>query len=62
MASFKEDVTLKYQVTKDGDVEKVTFRAGDTCEIVQRWDNAPFVLFKDGDGHYYNVAADKVED
>ena len=60
MASIKEDITLKYQTTKDGDVEETSFSAGDDVEVVQEWGEAPFVLIKDDDGHYYNVPKEKL--
>lgn len=61
MATIKEDVTLKYQTTKDGDVEEVSFGAGDDVDVVQTWDNAPYVLIKNSDGHYFNVPKDKID-
>jgi hypothetical protein len=61
MATFTDDVTLKYQTTVDGDMEETTFSSGDEVDVVQKWDSAPFVLIKDGDGHFYNVPADKID-
>jgi len=62
MASIKEDITLKYQTTKDGDIEETSFSSGDSVDIVQKWDKAPFVLIKDDDGHFYNIPSDKLDD
>ena len=59
MATFKEDTTLKFQSTKDGDMEETDFSAGDEVEIVETWDN--HFLIKDDDGHYYNVTKDKLD-
>lgn len=61
MATIKEDITLKYQTTKDGDVEETTFSAGDTVEVMENWKEAGFVLFKDSDGHFYNIPASKID-
>jgi len=61
MASIKEDVTLKFQTTVDGDIEETSFSAGDDVDVVQKWDGLPYVLIKDGDGHFYNIPADKID-
>ena len=61
MATVKEDITLKYQTTKDGDIEETSFSAGDDVEMVQSWDNADFCLIKDDDGHFYNIPKDKLD-
>jgi len=60
MATLKEDVVLKYQVTKDGDIEEASFSAGDSVELVQTWET--HCLIKDDDGHFYNVAKDKIDE
>lgn len=62
MATIKEDITLKLQTTKDGDIEETSFSAGDEVEVVETWKNAGYVLIKDGDGHFYNIPADKLDD
>jgi len=61
MATITEDITLKLQTTVDGDMEETEFSAGAEVEIVQRWDEAPYVLIKDDDGHFYNIPADKLD-
>lgn len=58
MATVTQNVTLKFQTTKDGDIEEVPFAPGDPLTIVQAWDH--FYLVKDNDGHYYNIAKDLV--
>ena len=58
MATVTQHITLKFQTTKDGDVEEVEFAAGDSLTVVQTWDR--FYLVKDKDGHYYNVPKDKI--
>ena len=35
MATFKEDVTLKFQTTKDADIEEASFSSGDEIAVVQ---------------------------
>ena len=60
MATIKEDITLKYQTTKDGDMEETEFSAGDTVELIQARDN--YYLFKDDDGHFYNIPKDKLDE
>jgi len=58
MATFNEDTTLKFQTTTEEDIEETEFSAGDEVELVETWDN--YYLIKDDDGHFYNVAKDKV--
>jgi len=60
MASITEDVSLKFMTTKDGDLEETSFSAGDEVEIVETWDE--YFLIKCDDGHFYNVAKNKVEE
>jgi hypothetical protein len=59
MATIKEDVTLKFQTTKDGDMEETTFSTGDSVDVVSTWDN--FYLIKDKDGHFYNIPKSKLD-
>lgn len=59
MATIKHDLTVKFQTTKDGDVEQTHFKAGDAVTVVQIWER--FVLIKDDEGHFYNVPKDAVE-
>ena len=54
MATMKDTVVLKYQTTKDGEIEETEFSAGSDVTIVQTWKN--HYLIKDNDGHYFNVA------
>ena len=61
MATIKEDITLKLQTTVDGDIEETSFSAGDEVDVVQKWDDAGYVLIKDDDGHFYNIPADKID-
>lgn len=61
MATIKEDITLRYQTTKDGDIEETTFSAGTDVEVSQDWETAPYYLIKDDDGHYYSILKDKVD-
>ncbi|MEZ4272588.1 MAG: hypothetical protein R3C68_14515 [Myxococcota bacterium] len=61
MPTINEDITLKYQTTKDGDMEETSFSSGDEVEIIQTWSEAPFCLIKDADGHFYNIPKDKVD-
>ena len=61
MATIKEEITLKFQTTVDGDIEETSFSAGDDVDVVQKWDGLPYVLTKDGDGHFYNIPADKID-
>ena len=49
------------ETTVDGDMEETSFSSGDEVEVVQKWDEAPFVLIKDDDGHFYNIPADKLD-
>jgi hypothetical protein len=58
MATVKEALTLKFQTTKDGEVEETQLAAGDELTVVQTWDR--FYLVKDDNGHYYNVPKDKL--
>ncbi len=58
MATLQQDIILKLVTTKDGDIEDVPFKKGDTVTVVQAWDD--FYLVKDGNGHYYNVHKDKI--
>lgn len=53
MATIKEDIVLKYQVTKDGDVVDTSFAQGDKVDVISKWTN--HYLIKDGDGHFYNI-------
>ena len=59
MATIKEEITLKFQTTKDGDIEETSFSAGDEVSVIQEW--AHHFLIKDDDGHFYNVAKDKID-
>lgn len=59
MAKMKEAVTLKFQTTKDAEVEETSFNAGDEVKIVQEWGNG--FLIRGSDGHYYNVPKDKID-
>ena len=61
MATISKDVRLKYQATTDGEVETVSFSAGDEVDVVQKWPEAGYVLFKDSDGHYFNIKADLID-
>lgn len=58
MATLSRDITVKFQTTKDGDVEETHFRTGDSIAIVQEWTH--FFLIKDADGHFYNVPKDSI--
>lgn len=60
MATFKEDVVLKYQTTVDSDMEETSFSVGDEVEIMQTWSR--HYLIKDDDFHFYNVLKDKIEE
>ena len=55
MATFKNDTTLKYVTTKNGDIEETEFSAGTEVQVMQAWKNADYVLIKDDDGHFYNA-------
>ncbi|HSI05634.1 MAG: hypothetical protein ACAI38_11505 [Myxococcota bacterium] len=59
MAKMKEAVTLKFQTTKDAEVEQTSFKPGDEVKIVQEWGNS--ILVRAADGHYYNVPKDKID-
>jgi hypothetical protein len=59
MAKFKVESTLKFQTTKDGDIESSTFKAGTDVKIVQEWGNR--FLVRASDGHYYNVPKEQIE-
>lgn len=61
MATIKEDITLKLHTTVDSDIEETSFSSGDDVEVVERWDDAGYVLIKDDDGHFYNIPADKLD-
>lgn len=58
MATLNQDIALKFQTTKDGDIEETQFAAGADVEVVQEWDD--HVLIKDDDGHFYTVAKSQV--
>ena len=60
MATVNADITLKYQTTKDGDVEETSFASGDEIEVVSSW--GKHHLIKDDDGHYYNIPKEKVDE
>lgn len=60
MATFTEDITLKFVTTTDADMEETEFSAGDEVEILETWE--AHYLIKDDDGHYYNVPKDKLEE
>ena len=60
MATFNQDITLKFMSTKDADMEETEFSAGDEVEILETWED--HYLIKDDDGHYYNVPKDKVDE
>ncbi|MEO1170490.1 MAG: hypothetical protein AAFX94_00330 [Myxococcota bacterium] len=59
MATLKEDLTLKFVTTTDGDIEETEFSSGDSVYVVKEWDR--HYLVRDDDGHYYNVDKDKIE-
>ena len=59
MATIKEEVTLKFITTKDGDMEEKSFAAGEAIEIMETWDE--HYLIKDDDGHLFNVQKSFVE-
>lgn len=59
MAKFKTESTLKFQTTKDGEIETSTFAAGAEVKIVQEWGNS--FLVRASDGHYYNVPKEQIE-
>jgi hypothetical protein len=58
MATIKEDISLKFQTTKDGDIEETSFSSGDEVDVVSTWD--AYYLIKDKDGHFYNIPKDKL--
>ncbi len=60
MATFNEDITLKFVTTKDSDIEETEFSSGDEVEILETWDH--HFLIKDDEGHYYNVPKDKLDE
>jgi len=60
MAKVKEDIAVKYQTTKNGEVVDAKFSAGDEVTIVQTWKT--HYLVKDGDGHYFNIPKDKIDE
>lgn len=59
MATVKEAITLKYQTTKDGDMEETSFSNGQSVTVISEWQN--HYLIKDDDGHFYNIPKDKVQ-
>lgn len=59
MAKFKTDTTLKFQTTKDGEIEETTFTAGTDVKLVHEWTNR--YLVRASDGHYYNVLKEQIE-
>ena len=59
MATIKEEVTLKFITTKDGDMEEKSFAAGESIEIMESWEG--HYLIKDDDGHLFNVQKSFVE-
>ncbi len=59
MAKMKENTTLKFQTTKDAEVEETSFKAGDDVKIVHEW--GTHFLVRASDGHYYNVKKDKID-
>ncbi len=59
MAKIKEAVTLKFQTTKDAEIEATNFKPGDEVKIVQEWGNG--FLIRGSDGHYYNIPKDKID-
>ncbi len=60
MATIKQDLTAQYQTTKNGDMNDRQFKAGDEVTIVQKWSR--YFLVKDTDGHYFNLAKEKVQE
>ena len=60
MATIKEDITLKLQAVKDGDIEDISFSEGDSVELIQTWDE--YYLIKDDDGHFFNIPKDKLDE
>lgn len=59
MATIKQSITVGLVTTKDGDLEQVSFAAGDEVQVVKAWD--AFYLVKDDEGHYYNLKKELVE-
>lgn len=59
MATITRALTCGLKTNKEADVEEVTFRPGDTVDVVKEWDR--FFLVKDEDGHFYNLPKDAVE-
>ncbi|MBC7793007.1 MAG: hypothetical protein H7Z43_04825 [Clostridia bacterium] len=59
MAKFKTDSTLKFQTTKDAEIESTSFAAGADVKIVHEWGNR--FLVRASDGHYYNVPKEQIE-
>jgi hypothetical protein len=60
MATFKQDVTLKFITNKRGEMEETAFKAGQDIQVVQVWDR--FYLVKDKNGHFYNVHKELVQE
>ena len=59
MATIKEDITLKFITTKDGDLEETNFSGGDEVEVLETWET--HYLIKDDEGHHYNIPKDKLD-
>ena len=53
MAKMKENMTLKFQITKDADIEEAAFKVGDDVKIVREFGS--HYLVRARDGHYYNI-------
>ena len=58
MAKAAIDFTAKLLTTKDGEIEDISFSAGDALTIIKEWQH--HYLVKDSDGHFYNLTKDKV--
>ena len=59
MAKIKENIALKFQTTKDAEVEETSFKAGEEVKLVHEWGNR--FLVRASDGHYYNIPKDKID-
>ena len=59
MATIKENITLKFMTTKDGDLEETNFSSGDDVEVLETWET--HYSIKDDDGHHYSIPKDKLD-
>ncbi len=48
MAKIKENLSLKFQTTKDAEIEEAVFKAGDEVKVVHEWGNRFLVRACDG--------------